>query len=199
MFASNFKVFVRVSIKLWSNALLVSAICLALPLPGDDVQQNWTHFVRIGAYGLLPTNANAIIADARASNVFGIEADNDIPGRYESFLDPTEKLAAIRSVAQKAHEAGNRAFVYIAGTECITANADKAAHSVVKDHPDWLQRKITGEPAVFTGGAAFWIREGDETSGSALMRLRGVMSIWKESARLLRPASMAFISIFLIG
>jgi hypothetical protein len=35
-------------------------------------------------------------------------------------------------------------------------------HWLVKDHPDWLQRKITGEPAVFTGGAAFWIREGDE-------------------------------------
>jgi hypothetical protein len=148
--------------KLFLNALLVSAICLALPLQGDELKQNWTHFVRIGAYGLTSKNADAIVADARATHVFGIEVDNDIPGRYESFLDPTEKLAAIRTVAQKAHEAGNKAFVYIAGTECITANADKAAHSVFKDHPDWLQRKITGEPAVFTGGAAFWIREGDE-------------------------------------
>lgn len=150
--------------KKWSKlcliALLVSATGLALP--GDEPQQNWTHFVRIGAYGLTPKNAHTIVADAQATHVFGIEVDNDIPGRYESFLDPAEKLAAIRSVAQKAHEAGNRAFVYIAGTECITANANKAAHSVVKDHPDWLQRKITGEPAVFTGGAAFWIREGDE-------------------------------------
>jgi hypothetical protein len=151
-------------VKKWSKlcliALLVSATGLALP--GDEPQPNWTHFVRIGAYGLTPKNAHTIVADAQATHVFGIEVDNDIPGRYESFLDPAEKLAAIRSVAQKAHEAGNRAFVYIAGTECITANANKAAHSVVKDHPDWLQRKITGEPAVFTGGAAFWIREGDE-------------------------------------
>lgn len=148
--------------KLGLNVLLVSVACLALPLRGDEPQQNWTHFVRIGAYGLGPKSADAIVADARATHVFGIEVDNDIPGRYESFLDPTEKLAAIKSVAQKAHEAGNKAFVYIAGTECITANANKAPHSVVKDHPDWLQRKITGEPAVFTGGAAFWIREGDE-------------------------------------
>jgi hypothetical protein len=65
-------------------------------------------------------------------------------------------------VAEKAHAADNRAFVYIAGTECITANADKTAHTLAKDHPDWLQRKITGEPAVFGGGAAFWIRKGDE-------------------------------------
>ncbi len=152
----------RKNSKLGLNALLVSVACLALPLRADEPQQNWTHFVRIGAYGLSPKNAESIVADARATHVFGIEVDNDIPGRYESFLDPSEKLAAIRSVAQKAHEAGNKAFVYIAGTECITAHADKTAHSVVKDHPDWLQRKITGEPAVFTGGAAFWIRDGDE-------------------------------------
>ena len=125
-------------------------------------QQNWTNYVRIGAYGLTPKNAETIVRDAEKDQVFGIDVDNDIPGRYESLLDPTEKLSAIRAVAEAAHKVNNKAYVYIAGTECITANADKSPHSVVKDHPDWLQRKITGEPAVFTGGAAFWIRQGDE-------------------------------------
>ena len=128
----------------------------------DAPEQDWTHFVRIGAYGLKSDNAAAIVRSAQQSHVFGIEVDNDVTGRYESFLDPTEKLKAIRAVAEHAHGVGNKAFVYIAGTECITANADKAAHSVMKDHPDWLQRKRTGEPAVFTSGAAFWIRAGDE-------------------------------------
>src|SRR6266852_2219998 len=125
-------------------------------------KQNWTNFVRIGAYGLQADNAEAIVRDAEKSHVFGMEVDNDIPGRYESFLDPKEKLKAIRAVADAAHKSKNRAFGYIAGTECITANADRSLHSVQKDHPDWLQRKITGEPAVFTSGAAFWIRPGDE-------------------------------------
>jgi len=125
-------------------------------------EQNWSHFVRIGAYGLRADNAEAIVRDATSSHVFGIEVDNDIPGRYESYLNPTEKLQAIRAVAEAAHKASNYAFVYIAGTECITANAEKSPHSVMKDHPDWLQRKITGEPAVFTSGAAFWISPGDE-------------------------------------
>src|SRR4029077_12296404 len=80
----------------------------------------------------------------------------------ESYLNPAEKLQAIHAVAEAAHKAKNYAFVYIAGTECITAHAEKSQHSVLKDHPDWLQRKITGEPAVFTSGAAFWIRPGDE-------------------------------------
>jgi hypothetical protein len=140
-------------------ALVLSLAALASPVP---VEQNWTNYVRIGAYGLGSNNADKIVADATASGVFGIEVDNDIEGRYESFLDPTEKLEAIQAVAKKAHAAGNYAFVYVAGTECITANADRTPHTLFKDHPDWVQRKITGEPALFGGGTAFWIRKGDE-------------------------------------
>jgi hypothetical protein len=146
----------------WKITPYVCLLLLGSASRCDQPNQDWTHFVRIGAYGLSATNADKIVRDAQASNVFGIEVDNDIPGRYESFLDPAEKLRAIRALAEKAHAAKNKAFVYIAGTECITANADKSPHSVVKDHPDWLQRKITGEPATFAAEAAFWIRRGDE-------------------------------------
>ncbi len=124
--------------------------------------RHWTHFVRIGGYGLSLGRVDEIIRDAADSHVFGIETDNDIPGRYESFLDPAQKLRAIQSVAQKAHAAGNYAFVYIAGLECITAHADQKQHTFFRDHPDWVQRKLTGEPAVFGGGTAFWIAPGDE-------------------------------------
>ena len=128
----------------------------------DPEKQDWTNYVRIGAYGLKGGDALEIVRKAQASGVFGIEVDNDIPGRYESFLQPEEKLKAIREVAEAAHQAGNYAFVYIAGTECITAHGDQVPHTLAKDHPDWLQRKITGEPAIFGGGTAFWIRKGDE-------------------------------------
>src|SRR6476469_6855488 len=139
--------------------LLVAALSLSQQVPAG---QDWTHDARIGAYGLKTDNAEEIVRNAQESNVFGIEVDNDIPGRYESFVNPEEKLRAIRAVAEKAHQAGNHAFVYIAGTECITANADKTPHTLAKEHPDWLQRRITGEPAIFGGGSAFWIRKGDE-------------------------------------
>jgi hypothetical protein len=131
-------------------------------LTAQELKQNWTNYVRIGAYGLRGNDADAIVRNATESHVYGIEVDNDIEGRYESFLDPTEKLKAITAVARAAHAAGNKAFVYIAGTECITANADQAAHSVMKDHPEWVQRNIKGEPALFSAKAAFWIRPGDE-------------------------------------
>jgi hypothetical protein len=139
--------------------VLLAPVLRAAP---DSAEQNWTNYVRIGAYGLQSNNADQVVRSAQADGVFGIEVDNDIPGRYESFVNPEEKLKAIHAVAEKAHAVGNRAFVYIAGTECITANADKTSHTLAKEHPDWVQRKITGEPAIFGGGTAFWIAKGDE-------------------------------------
>jgi hypothetical protein len=54
----------------------------------------------------------------------------------------------------------NYSFFYIAGTECIAASADQAPHTLAKEHPAWLQRKFTGEPAIFAGVTAFWIAKG---------------------------------------
>src|SRR5262245_48541179 len=119
----------------WRSQLATLLVLLGTTVsavPPDLSPQDWTHFVRIGAYGLQANNARRIVADATENRVFGIEVDNDIPGRYESFLDPTEKLKAIREVAEEVHRTGNRVFVYIAGTECITANADSTPHTMAK-------------------------------------------------------------------
>jgi hypothetical protein len=141
------------------------AVALAVTLCGAGMAQetqDWTHYVRIAGHGVRLDAIGQTIKSAKDSNVFGMEVDNDIPGRYESFLDPTEKLTALRAMAKAVHEAGNYAFVYVVGTECITGNAATKTHTMAKDHPDWLQRNLKGEPALFTGGAAFWIRGGDE-------------------------------------
>ena len=103
-----------------------------------------------------------VMDDARKTYLFGIEVDNDITGRYDSWLKPQLKLQAIKAMADSAHAANNYAFVYIAGLECITANADKTEHTFFKDHPDWVQRDINNRPAMFGGGDAFWISKGDE-------------------------------------
>src|SRR5215471_3610160 len=102
-------------LKLFGLALL----CLGCVVGQES--QDWTHFVRIAGHGVNLGNVGQIIRSATDTHVFGIEVDNDIPGRYESFVDPTTKLNALRAMAKSAHEAGNYAFVYIAGTECITA------------------------------------------------------------------------------
>lgn len=146
--------------------VLASSAGLSSQQTGDHQQfggpqRDWMRRVRIAAWPLGPDNSKQIVQQAQASGVYGIEVDNDIPGRYESLLDPSQKLAAIHSAAVESHRAGNKAFVYIAGLECISKNSD-GQHTLFKDHPDWLQRKITGEPAIFNSGAAFWIAKGEE-------------------------------------
>ncbi|HEX9652722.1 MAG TPA: hypothetical protein VGA99_03345 [bacterium] len=149
-------------LKLIACTLMTLMIACGKPPSQKEHTQNWTNYVRIAGHGLNLSNIDNTITRATETNVFGIEVDNDIPGRYESFLDPTEKLAAIKAMADKAHAINNYSFVYIAGLECITANADQTEHTFFKGHPDWVQRKLTGEPAIFGGGTAFWIDEGDE-------------------------------------
>ena len=124
--------------------------------------QNWTHYVRTSGHGLTLENAAEIVAGAAQTHIFGIEVDNSLTGYYESFMDPAEKLAALEKVTRLAHQAGNKVFVYTEGLETITSNADQKPHTFFKDHPDWVQRDINGRPAVFGGGDAFWIAEGDE-------------------------------------
>jgi hypothetical protein len=130
------------------RATLLASLALSVGLcqPGQD----WMNYVRIGGFGApTPANVDRIMKGVADSNVFGIEVDNDIPGRYESFLDPTAKLEGLKAMAKAAHAAHNYAFVYIAGTECIMGNADTKAHTPFKDHPDWIQRNIKGEPAIW--------------------------------------------------
>jgi hypothetical protein len=146
----------------WFASALLLLFGSGLMAAPDSTNQNWTNYVRIGAYGLRGGDAEQIVRKAQDSDVFGIEVDNDIEGRYESFLHPEAKLKAIHDVAEAAHKVGNYSFVYIAGTECITAHADQTPHTMFKDHPDWVQRNIEGQPAIFGGGKEFWIRAGDE-------------------------------------
>ena len=142
--------------------LLVIIIMMLFSLTNAYGQSDWLDTVRTTAFPLSNTNSDSIIKNATQTYISGIEVDNDIPGRYLSFLDPTEKLEAIKTVSEKAHKVGNHTFVYVAGLECITPDASNSKHTLFKDHPDWVQRDINGRPAKFTSKDAFWIRNGDE-------------------------------------
>ena len=149
---------------LFSFYLLIFFSCTQTDInkPADEADQNWTHYVRIAGHGLNLDNIDKIISGVKEIHVFGIEVDNSLTGYYESFLNPTQKLAAIEALAKRAHEINNHAFIYTEGLETITSDADQKEHTFFKDHPDWVQRDIDDRPAVFGGGDAFWISEGDE-------------------------------------
>src|ERR1017187_5047734 len=65
--------------------------------------EDWTNYARVAGFPLQAANAGQIVKTAADSHVSAIASDNDIPGRYESFLDPADKLKAIRAMAEAAH------------------------------------------------------------------------------------------------
>jgi len=113
------------------------------PVPSQD----WTNYVRIGAYGLGRDDPDQIVGCARKA-MCSDRGRQRHPGRYESFLHPEEKLQVIRAMAEKAHQAGTTpSFTSPHRMHYRTRRPDP--RTLAKDHPDWLQRKITGEPAIF--------------------------------------------------
>src|SRR5437868_15338687 len=93
--------------------ILIFLVGLCLLAAPAQHEQDWSNYVRIGAYGLKGGEAGQIVQRAQESGVFGIEVDNDILGRYESIIHPVEKLSAIRACGQEAYRVGKYSFVYI--------------------------------------------------------------------------------------
>ena len=62
--------------------ILVFALGVQFASTFAQSPQNWTHFVRTAGHGLNKGNIEATIKDAQETFLFGIEVDNDIPGRY---------------------------------------------------------------------------------------------------------------------
>ncbi len=151
-------------VSLLAVTVILGMFCLFSCNEKKSDKQNWTHYVRIAGHGINQDNVDEVIASATESNVYGIEIDNSLTGYYSSFLNPDEKLKAIKMATDAAHAADNRIFVYIEGLEIITTESDSKEHTFFKDHPDWVQRNIDGDPAVFGEEHAFWISEGDEDS-----------------------------------
>ena len=65
-------------------------------------QNDWIHKVRISGNPLTLNNIDSIVQHAEDSHVFGIEVDNDIPGRYESFLNPKRKIRSYKASSEKS-------------------------------------------------------------------------------------------------
>jgi len=146
------------------NWILPGAICLTLLSCSQnaDKTRDWTYYVRTAGHGCSIDQIHNIMEDARNTCLFGIEVDNDIPGRYNSLINPDQKLEAIKAMADSAHAGNNYAFVYVAGLECITDRMTPESKSFYRDHPEWVQRNKENAPAIFGSGAAFWIGNNEE-------------------------------------
>ena len=100
-------------------------------LPGAGQRRlDWTQRVRIAGYGLKPDNADAIVQGCRRlPRLRDRDRQRSQRAAMTAFWIRQSKLEAIRRVAERAHAAGQKAFVYTAALECITGKRrQEAAH-----------------------------------------------------------------------
>ena len=120
----------------WKITLAVCMLLLAGAVKSGESEQNWTNYVRIGAYGLAKNDADAIVKDAQASQVFGIEVDNDIPGTLRKFSRPYGKVERdSRGGKEGARRRKQSVRLHRRNGMHHRERRSKAQHSVVKDHP----------------------------------------------------------------
>jgi len=104
------------------------------------------------------------VKDLITQNVNVLELDIGLIHLYETFFEPEIYIEETRQIVQIAHEEGLAVVEYIAGFELITKDVSKKDHSVLKDHPEWLQQDLFGNYAVYGSELGFWINDDDESA-----------------------------------
>jgi hypothetical protein len=83
---------------------------------------------------------------------------------YSTFVDDAgfeQTVSRVQLLVNEAHSRGLKAISYLNGLEAISVGAKKNMNmpTLARQHPDWLQKDITGQPMVFMtdSNEASWI------------------------------------------
>ncbi|MBD3189224.1 MAG: family 10 glycosylhydrolase [Candidatus Heimdallarchaeota archaeon] len=141
----------------WENCLMGSALdssdwCGTATLVGEDF------WFDIEDYEIEEKIGNLV-----AQNVKAVDVEMGFV-EYETFLNPQPLVSTLVKVVNEAHQAGLKVFEYVAGFELLTENIDKKTNSTYQDHPEWIQRDLQGNPAVFGEELGFWVGEATESA-----------------------------------
>ena len=99
-----------------------------------------------------------------SQNVNVLELDIGLIHLYETFFDPELFIEGTERIVEIAHQEGLFVVEYIAGFELITEDAGSKENSTLKNHPEWIQRDLDGNYAVYGSELGFWVEEGDESA-----------------------------------
>jgi len=113
--------------------------------------------------GISDTEMDIKIAEQKARNVSIIELDTAL----SYYLNDTEfaaEAATINAASEKAHAVGLKTVIYYPAMEVITQNGVNIPNTMFKDHPEWIQRGINGDPNVFYGNQEVWVDANDESA-----------------------------------
>lgn len=129
----------------------------------------WAKHARLGGVaawvGMEPAEMSSALDARVAEKVTVIEADSDL-SNYLTDAEFAEELALMRQFAAAAHARGLKVVWYYPSLEVLTPNGVNLAHTMYKDHPDWVQLGLDGTPNVFYGGTGqvFWVDPDTESA-----------------------------------
>ena len=135
-------------------------------MPQMPQVSEWVREARIAGVDADPSMDMAavkqILLERKSQNVSVLEVDSGL-----SNIMTDDQFAAqvtfLDNVAKQAHALGMHAVIYYPSLEVLTPNGESLPHSMYKDHPDWVQRGLGGEPNVFYGGKEHWVEPGAES------------------------------------
>ena len=132
----------------------------------DDPGARWMYTSRIAGIDL-SYDADKSIDDMFDAVVLSgasvIEGDSDL-SNYLSDDAFEDNAHYIEVLAQKAHDRNLKLIWYFPSLEVITLGGEAGAHSMAKDHADWVQINIDQKPNVFYGNKEHWVDEGAESA-----------------------------------
>ncbi|WP_430231951.1 family 10 glycosylhydrolase [Nitrosomonas communis] len=130
---------------------------------------SWVKTARIGGAELFTEmtaqEMGQIISNMVSQKVTVIEADSNLSS-YLTDAQFEQELALMRSFAAEAHKRDLRVVWYYPSLEVLTPNGKNLEHTMFKDHPDWVQIGIDGQPNVFYGGSGriHWVEKDAESA-----------------------------------
>ena len=152
--------------------VLLAAVALALCIaPLHAGPGTWLRKARIAGpdiwYGMSDKQLRGAIDELAEQGVNAVDVDFS----SESIERQLEMVGRILSYARSAHPK-MRFFVYQAPLESVSYDVDKnrdgkvdaGKTSTYSEHPEWAQRGLNGDPALFYGADAnaFWVGKSDE-------------------------------------
>ena len=100
-----------------------------------------------------------------AQGVTVVEADSDL-STYLTEEVFERQVAFFDRIAEASQSRGMRCVAYYPMLEVLSPNAVLSPHTVVKQHPDWVQLCMDGRLNSFIGGGGrvFWVEPGEESA-----------------------------------
>jgi hypothetical protein len=156
-------------------ALATLVLCGGLVVHAQDRRPStaaWLANARIGGAevyaDMTDEDIEQQIADFESQKVSVIEADSDF-SRNLTEREFEVEIDVVRRYAEAVHKRGLKVVWYYPTLEVLSPDA-KRRGSMFKDHPEWVQRGINGEPNVFYGGGGrvHWVEDGTESAWMSL-------------------------------